>query len=550
MSMRQICIGIHAHEQPQQLLATLESVRRNTASTVRLTILPNGPDPKLSQALRGLSDITQYGTEEALGPSACFNRLAASSNAEVLVLLESGGLVGPGWLDYLLAALDADPGHGLAGPSTNRSWNEQCVFPHAGGTLAEIARTSQEAERRFGTTWCTLEPLHSLADFCYAVRRDVVQAIGAADESYGLGPCWELDYNIRAARAGFRGVWACGAYVHRLPLTARRARGEAHLLETNKRRYQDKFCRLQLERRTREYRRHCEGDACEYFAPRELIRLRLPLADASKQAQTITPPTSSFRSPEPSPPSVNSAIAIPPSAIERFPLVSCIMPTYNRRPFVAQAIAYFLRQDYPNRELIIVDDGTDPVGDLVPTDLRIRYLRLHQRRALGGKRNLACQQARGEIIAHWDDDDWMAPWRLTYQVDHLLKGQADLCGLDHLLFYDQASDRSWQYVYPKGSRPWVAGGTLCYTKALWKSHPFPDVNVGEDARFVWSNPAQRMLALQDGTFYVALIHPGNTSPKRTQGTWWHTVSTDEIRTLMRDDWEFYRTPLHLRSFDA
>src|SRR5918999_2557368 len=187
MSMRQICIGIHAHEQPQQLLATLESVRRNTASTVRLTILPDGPNPKLSQALRGLSDITQYGTEEALGPSACFNRLAASSNAEVLVLLESGGLVGPGWLDYLLAALDADPCHGLAGPSTNRSWNEQCIFPHAGSALAEIARTSQEAEQRFGTTWRTLEPLHSLADFCYAVRRDVVQAIGAADESYGLG---------------------------------------------------------------------------------------------------------------------------------------------------------------------------------------------------------------------------------------------------------------------------------------------------------------------------------------------------------------------------
>ena len=50
------------------------------------------------------------------------------------------------------------------------------------------------------------------------------------------------------------------------------------------------------------------------------------------------------------------------------------MPTHNRRPFVAQAIVYFLRQDYPNRELIIVDDGTDPVADLIPDDPRIRYL--------------------------------------------------------------------------------------------------------------------------------------------------------------------------------
>jgi len=37
------------------------------------------------------------------------------------------------------------------------------------------------------------------------------------------------------------------------------------------------------------------------------------------------------------------------------------MPTYNRRPFAAQAIDYFLRQDYAPRELIIVNDGTELV---------------------------------------------------------------------------------------------------------------------------------------------------------------------------------------------
>jgi GT2 family glycosyltransferase len=66
-------------------------------------------------------------------------------------------------------------------------------------------------EQHFGSTIRMLEPLHSLADFCYAVRRDVIETIGATDEVYGLGPCWEMDYNVRAARAGFRGVWACGA---------------------------------------------------------------------------------------------------------------------------------------------------------------------------------------------------------------------------------------------------------------------------------------------------------------------------------------------------
>src|SRR5207302_11079438 len=111
----------------------------------------------------------------------------------------SGARVGPRWLEFLLAGLDADPRNGLAGPSTNRCWNEQGAFPRSGTSAAGIAWTAREAARRFGGTTRTLEPLHSLADFCYAVRKDVLRAIGPADEGYGLGPCWELDYNVRAA---------------------------------------------------------------------------------------------------------------------------------------------------------------------------------------------------------------------------------------------------------------------------------------------------------------------------------------------------------------
>jgi len=58
------------------------------------------------------------------------------------------------------------------------------------------------------------------------------------------------------------------------------------------------------------------------------------------------------------------------------PLASCIMPTANRRRFVPQAIRYFLAQDYLNKELLIVDDGEEAVGGLVPEDARIRYIRL------------------------------------------------------------------------------------------------------------------------------------------------------------------------------
>ncbi len=45
------------------------------------------------------------------------------------------------------------------------------------------------------------------------------------------------------------------------------------------------------------------------------------------------------------------------------PLVSCIMPTANRQRFIPTAISLFLRQDYPEKELVIIDDGEHSVVD-------------------------------------------------------------------------------------------------------------------------------------------------------------------------------------------
>jgi glycosyltransferase involved in cell wall biosynthesis/GT2 family glycosyltransferase len=772
--MPRIAIGIHLHAEPDRLRATLASLRANTAHSADLLLLPDGPAEATQAALAALPDLRdlpQLGTATPLGPPACFNRLAAASDAEVLVLLECGAQVGPGWLDYLLAALAADPHHGLAGPSTNRAWNEQCVFPHAFPhgctTPGDVARTAREAARRFGATWRTLAPLHSLADFCYVVRREVVEAIGAADEGYGLGPCWEMDYNIRAARAGWRGVWACAAYVQRAPFTARRRREEALRFEAGRQRYQDKFCGLRLRGERAGFELHCRGEDCEHFAPADLIRLTLPLAAGSqppaseRPIQTPAPaliscimpscgrtafvlqaieyfqrqdypareliivddgpeelapqlpgdpriryerlppgrsigakrnracelargsliaqwddddwyapgrlsaqaapllageaelsglttglffdlarwefwrctpelhqrlfvqdvhggtlvyqrrvweqlarypdrslaedaaflslavrrgarlsrlsgeslftylrhaqnawsftcgqyldPRGWQRVPEPPLPPADRAFyaarspaapvhspaapAEPPAPAP--PRVSCIMPTADRRVFVPEAIRCFLRQDYPDRELIVIDDGRDPVADLIPPDPRVRYLRLDRRHTIGAKRNLACQAARGEIIVHWDDDDWMASRRLSCQVAGLLKANVDVCGLDRLLYYDVVSGQSWQYVYPAGGRPWVGGNTLCYTRAFWEGNPFPDVSVGEDNRFLWSGRRKSIVRLTDHTFYVALIHPGNASPKLTRQPCWQPYPTPEIRRLMGADWAFY-----------
>ena len=224
------------------------------------------------------------------------------------------------------------------------------------------------------------------------------------------------------------------------------------------------------------------------------------------------------------------------------PPISCLMPTADRRPFVPQAIHCFLSQDWPEKELVIVDDGADVIRDLVPDDPRIRYFRQEQKQAVGAKRNFACRQARGEVIVHWDDDDWSAPWRLRYQVEQLLAVEADISGLDHVLFYAPGEAKAWEYLYPTGQRRWVYGASLCYTKAFWQAHPFPEVRVGEDTRFVWADARAKIHVLEDPRFLVALIHRNNVSPKRTSDARYRLKALAEIEALLGDDVQFYRGP--------
>ena len=201
------------------------------------------------------------------------------------------------------------------------------------------------------------------------------------------------------------------------------------------------------------------------------------------------------------------------------PLVSCIMPTYNRRRFVPSAIRYFLRQDFPNKELIIVDDGTDAIDDLVPNDPGVRYIRLSSRATVGAKRNLACEQSHGSLIAHWDDDDWHSPNRLRSQVEALQAADADLCGLKTLLFFDTRNGQAWRYAYPD-SQPsaWLSGGSLLYSRDFWAGHRFSERNIGEDAHLVWKPPTRgKWWPYPDARFTCASSTARMSVPSRPRG---------------------------------
>lgn len=202
-------------------------------------------------------------------------------------------------------------------------------------------------------------------------------------------------------------------------------------------------------------------------------------------------------------------------------LVSCIMPTKNRREYVPRAIACFLAQTYEKKELIVLDNG-DPVADLMPKNSMIKYMRLNSQQTTGHLRNFCCQMASGEFIAHWDDDDWSHPRRLEEQVAAL--GDKAVTGYQKILFHGPKPGDFHKY---SGAHEYAVGTSLLYRRDWWERNRFKSDQVGEDTDFV--TRARGNIVVTDGTGrLVAATHAKNTSPRKAKGDEWVRVSISSL----------------------
>jgi hypothetical protein len=137
--------------------------------------------------------------------------------------------------------------------------------------------------------------------------------------------------------------------------------------------------------------------------------------------------------------------------------------------------------------------------------------------SLGAKRNLAVELSSGEFIAHWDDDDWSAPERLSVQAQALMASGLSVTGFRRLLFWDEIRNEARRY---EGSPRYVPGSTLMYRKDWWRQHQFGSVNVGEDNGFVFAAAgAGQIHVLDDERQMVATTHSANTSPRQLTAQW-------------------------------
>ena len=111
------------------------------------------------------------------------------------------------------------------------------------------------------------------------------------------------------------------------------------------------------------------------------------------------------------------------------PLVSVIIPTYNREKIISDSISSVLNQTYKNFELIIVDDcSIDNTVDVVKKidDPRIVVLRQPRNMGACAARNRGVDESRGSIIAFQDSDDLWDERKLEWQISELYKNHADI----------------------------------------------------------------------------------------------------------------------------
>jgi len=111
---------------------------------------------------------------------------------------------------------------------------------------------------------------------------------------------------------------------------------------------------------------------------------------------------------------------------KRGPLVTVLLPTYNRRRCLAEALAGVLRQTYRDLEIFVVRDGGEEVGDIVRSfpDPRVVFIDRKENRGKPFSLNEALARARGKYVAYLDDDDVYYPDHVRTLVD-ALEGPTD-----------------------------------------------------------------------------------------------------------------------------
>jgi len=197
------------------------------------------------------------------------------------------------------------------------------------------------------------------------------------------------------------------------------------------------------------------------------------------------------------------------------PFVSICTPTFNRRPFIPTIIQCFMHQTYPKSriEWIIIDDGSDPVGDLFKEIPQVKYFYYPEKMNLGRKRNLMHEKCSGDFIVYMDDDDYYPPERITHAIDMLQKNPQVLCaGSSEMHIYFKHIQRVVQFG-PYNSNHSTAA-TFAFRKELLNHTKYNEEScVAEEKEFL-KNYSIPLVQLDTKKTILVFSHIHNSFDKK------------------------------------
>lgn len=165
-----------------------------------------------------------------------------------------------------------------------------------------------------------------------------------------------------------------------------------------------------------------------------------------------------------------NAFEIPFSTLPKEPLVSIIMPTLNRNHLLPHAIDSLLNQSYTNWELLLVNDGGEPIN-VEKFDQRIRYFELNTNYGQSVARNIALRLAKGEIICYLDDDDIFLGNHIQTIVDALQENVAQFVYTDSQHVDQYIENGTFTY-----SEPVIPYSHIEYSKERLRTQNFIPIN--------------------------------------------------------------------------
>lgn len=191
------------------------------------------------------------------------------------------------------------------------------------------------------------------------------------------------------------------------------------------------------------------------------------------------------------------------------PLVSCLCVTEGRAAFMSWLLWCFDRQQWPRRELVIVDSSPRPFDADARSDVRV--VTAPPGTSVACKRNQALREARGEIITWFDDDDWQHPQKVSWLVERLSRG-APYAGATRGWFVDLTTRHCAPFGGPQQEIIFNSAG---FRREAVKEIHFPEnVLVASDTRWMQSlrtHSRGRGLVLDREDLFFWLCHEKNLS---------------------------------------